>query len=204
MDINDVVKVADSIEDNSIDDWNDMNTKFNELDQDFNDDEDPMINMTNTLLKQPEVLKEEEVNKDQVSNHVVETSDPNRPPGYEHINRGLIDLPIGGCYYTWMNIAGAKFSKFDCFLIYEDILDALPDIRITTLDSLWSDHTPILLHVLKSDFSPSSFKLYNSWLLRDGFDEAIKSSWSSLETNSNGCSIKSHVKLHSLKSTIKQ
>ncbi|GKF55287.1 hypothetical protein Tco_0165627 [Tanacetum coccineum] len=51
MDINDVVKVADSVEDNFIDDLNDLNAKFNELDQYFNDDEDPMINMTDTLLK---------------------------------------------------------------------------------------------------------------------------------------------------------
>ncbi|GJR22221.1 hypothetical protein Tco_0091732 [Tanacetum coccineum] len=58
MDINDVVKVVDLVEDNSIDDLNDLNAKFNELDQDFNDDVDPMINLTNTLLKQLEVLKE--------------------------------------------------------------------------------------------------------------------------------------------------
>ncbi|GJU68944.1 RNA-directed DNA polymerase, eukaryota, reverse transcriptase zinc-binding domain protein [Tanacetum coccineum] len=89
------------------------------------------------------------------------------------------------CYYTWMNKAATKLSKLDRFLISEDILDALPDIRITALDRLWSDHTPILLHVSKSDFGPSPFKIYNSWLLRDDFDEAIKSAWSSLETNSN-------------------
>nr|GEX23007.1 ribonuclease H-like domain-containing protein [Tanacetum cinerariifolium] len=298
IDINDVVKVADSVENNP----------------------------TDTLLKQPEVLREKEVNKDEVSNHAVEMSDPSRPPGFEHINRyssytskcstsfarhhkkdikrisiihelniiievgtslgydvrgcrkslnqmingigrwkglvgnyfminiyapqessakfslwnkiavfmqhqdgkfilfgdmnivrhenerfgyiisnyeagqfnsfihssGLINLSIGGCYYTWMNKAGTKLSKLDRFLIFEDILDTLPDTRITALDRLWSDHTPILLHVLKSDFGPSPFKIYNSWLLRDVFDEAIKFAWSSLETNSNGCNIKSH------------
>nr|GFB53678.1 RNA-directed DNA polymerase, eukaryota [Tanacetum cinerariifolium] len=84
IDINDVVKVADSVEDNSIDDLNDLNAKINKRDQDFNDDEGLMINLTNTLLK---VLKEEEVNREQVSNHDVETSDPNGPPGFEHINR---------------------------------------------------------------------------------------------------------------------
>nr|GEU61784.1 RNA-directed DNA polymerase, eukaryota, reverse transcriptase zinc-binding domain protein [Tanacetum cinerariifolium] len=341
MDINDVVKVADSVKNN----------------------------LTDTLLKQPEVLRENEVNKDQVSNHAVETSDPIRPSGFEHINRyssytskcstsfarhhkkyingisiilelnriikvgtslgydvrvcrkslnqminmvcgrsgglismrdpnyfskediwcdesyiivkgrwkslvgncfminiyapqessaklslwnkiadfmqhqdgkfilfgdmnivrhenerfgsiisnyeagqfnsfihssGLIDLSIGGCYYTWMNKAGTKLSKLDRFLIFKDILDALPDIRITALDLLWSDHTPILLHVLKSDFGPSPFKIYNSWLLRDGFDEAIKFAWSSLETNFNGCSIKSHEALNDLKNIKKR
>ncbi|GJU49469.1 DUF4219 domain-containing protein [Tanacetum coccineum] len=233
MDINDVVKVAVYVENNSIDDLNDLNTKFNELDQDFNDDKDPMINLTDTLLKQPEVLKEEEVNKDQVSNHVVENDikgisiihELNRiievgtSLGYDvrgcrkSLNRmingiessakfslwnkivdfmqhqdgkfilfgdmntvrhkyerfgsivsnyeadqfnsfidssGLFDLPIRGCYYTWMNKAGTKLSNLDCFLISEDILDALPDIRITALDRLWSDDTLILLHVSKS------------------------------------------------------
>ncbi|GKC35982.1 RNA-directed DNA polymerase, eukaryota, reverse transcriptase zinc-binding domain protein [Tanacetum coccineum] len=77
---------------------------------------------------------------------------------------GLIDLPIGGCYYTWMNKAGTKLSKLDRFLISNDILEAIPDIHITALDRLWSDHTPILFHVKKSNFSPSPFKLYNSCL----------------------------------------
>ncbi|GKE37717.1 hypothetical protein Tco_1461122 [Tanacetum coccineum] len=156
MDINDVIKVAVYVENNSIDDLNNLNTKFNELDKDFNDDKDPMINLTDTLLKQPEVLKEEEVNKDQVSNHVVKNV---------MMLEGLFDLPIRGCYYTWMNKAGTKLSKLDCFLISEDILDALPDIRITALDRLWSDDTLILLHVSKSYFGPSPFKIYISWLL---------------------------------------
>ncbi|GKD97819.1 RNA-directed DNA polymerase, eukaryota, reverse transcriptase zinc-binding domain protein, partial [Tanacetum coccineum] len=60
---------------------------------------------------------------------------------------GLIDLPIGRCYYTWMNKAGTKLSKLDRFLISDDILELIPDIRITALDHLWSDHTPIIFHV---------------------------------------------------------
>ncbi|GJV68125.1 RNA-directed DNA polymerase, eukaryota, reverse transcriptase zinc-binding domain protein [Tanacetum coccineum] len=88
---------------------------------------------------------------------------------------GLVDLPIGGRCFTWMNKTGTKLSKLDCFLISEDVIDLLPDIRITALDRIWSDHNPILLHVDKIDFGPSPFKLYNSWLLRDGFDDLIKS-----------------------------
>ncbi|GJW61477.1 putative RNA-directed DNA polymerase, eukaryota, reverse transcriptase zinc-binding domain protein [Tanacetum coccineum] len=117
---------------------------------------------------------------------------------------GLIDLPIGGCYYTWMNKAGTKLSKLDRFLISDDILEAIPDIRITALDRLWSDHTPILFHVEKSNFGPSPFKLYNSWLLRDGFDDLIRSAWSSMENQSNDRSLMSHEKLRSIKGSIKQ
>ncbi|GJU14888.1 RNA-directed DNA polymerase, eukaryota, reverse transcriptase zinc-binding domain protein [Tanacetum coccineum] len=116
---------------------------------------------------------------------------------------GLI-LPIGGRLFTWMNKAGTKLSKLDRFLITEDVLDSTLDIRITALDRLWSDHTPILLHVLKSNFGPTPFKFYNSWLLRDDFDDIVKSAWSNLETNNDGRILMSHEKLRSLKSTIKQ
>ncbi|GKD54513.1 RNA-directed DNA polymerase, eukaryota, reverse transcriptase zinc-binding domain protein [Tanacetum coccineum] len=87
---------------------------------------------------------------------------------------GLVDLPIGGRSFTWMNKAGTKLSKLDRFLISEDVTIRLPDVRITALDRLWSDHNPILLHIDKTDFGLTPFKLYNSWLLRDGFDNLIK------------------------------
>ncbi|GJZ51574.1 RNA-directed DNA polymerase, eukaryota, reverse transcriptase zinc-binding domain protein [Tanacetum coccineum] len=87
---------------------------------------------------------------------------------------GLIDLLIGGRLYTWMNKVGTKLSKLDRFLILDEVLEILPDICITALDRLRSDHTPILFHILKYDFGPIPFKLYNSWLSRDGFDDVIK------------------------------
>ncbi|GJU75640.1 putative RNA-directed DNA polymerase, eukaryota, reverse transcriptase zinc-binding domain protein [Tanacetum coccineum] len=88
--------------------------------------------------------------------------------------RGLIDLPIGGRLYTWMNKAGTQLSKLYRFLIPDEVWEILPDIRITALDRLWSDHTPILFHILKFDFGLIPFKLYNSWLSRDGFDDLIE------------------------------
>ncbi|GKE87871.1 RNA-directed DNA polymerase, eukaryota, reverse transcriptase zinc-binding domain protein, partial [Tanacetum coccineum] len=51
---------------------------------------------------------------------------------------GLVDLPIGG--FTWMNKACTKLNKLDRFLISEDVIDLLPDIRITAIDRIWSDH----------------------------------------------------------------
>ncbi|GKE33037.1 RNA-directed DNA polymerase, eukaryota, reverse transcriptase zinc-binding domain protein [Tanacetum coccineum] len=111
---------------------------------------------------------------------------------------GLVDLPNGGRCFTWMNKAG------DRFLILEDVIDLLPDIRITALDRIWSDHNPILLHVDKIDFGPSPFKLYNLWLLRDGFDDLIKSKWDSLDSNNFGFLIKCHEKFCILKAKIRQ
>ncbi|GJX51844.1 hypothetical protein Tco_0278689 [Tanacetum coccineum] len=148
MDINDVVKVADS----------------------------------------HEVLKEKEVNKDQVSNHAVKTSDPSRPPGFEHINRGS---SYTSKYYTSFarhhkkDIKGISiihelnriievgtslgYDVRGCRKSLNRMINAIgPELflegryLIIALDHLWSDHTSILLHVSKSDFNPSLFKLYNS------------------------------------------
>ncbi|GJY20644.1 RNA-directed DNA polymerase, eukaryota, reverse transcriptase zinc-binding domain protein [Tanacetum coccineum] len=117
---------------------------------------------------------------------------------------GLVDLPIGGRCFTWMNKIGTKLSKLDRFLISEDVIDLLPNIHITALDRIWSDHNPILLHVDKINFGPSPFKLYNSWLLRDGFDDLIKSEWDSLDSNNSGFSIKSLEELSSIEKKINE
>ncbi|GJS87453.1 RNA-directed DNA polymerase, eukaryota, reverse transcriptase zinc-binding domain protein [Tanacetum coccineum] len=62
---------------------------------------------------------------------------------------GLIDLPIGGRYYTRMNKVGTKLSKLDRLLISEGISKDIPDIRVTAIDRMWLDHSPILLHAMK-------------------------------------------------------
>ncbi|GJZ46699.1 RNA-directed DNA polymerase, eukaryota, reverse transcriptase zinc-binding domain protein [Tanacetum coccineum] len=112
---------------------------------------------------------------------------------------GLVDLSIGGRSFTWMNKAGTKLSKLDRFFISKDVTIRLPDVRITALDRLWSDHNPILLHIDKTDFGPSPFKLYNSWLLRDSFDNLIKEEWELLDSK-----LKCHEKFCRLKDKIKQ
>ncbi|GKD06940.1 putative RNA-directed DNA polymerase, eukaryota, reverse transcriptase zinc-binding domain protein, partial [Tanacetum coccineum] len=98
-----------------------------------------------------------------------------------------------------MNKAGTKLSKLDRFLISEGIIEDIPDIKITAIDRMWSDHSPILLHVKKADFGPSPFKFYNSWLNRDGFDDLIKSMWSSMDTSNRNSNIMSHEKLREIK-----
>ncbi|GJT54285.1 RNA-directed DNA polymerase, eukaryota, reverse transcriptase zinc-binding domain protein [Tanacetum coccineum] len=127
----------------------------------------------------------------------------------EHFNSfidstSLIDLPIGGRYFTWMNKVGTKLRKLDRFLISEGITEDIPDIKITTIDRMWSDHSLILFHVKKADFGPSPFKFYNTWLNRDGFDDLIKSTWASMDTSNGHRNFKSHEKLRGLKTAIKK
>ncbi|GJV49828.1 RNA-directed DNA polymerase, eukaryota, reverse transcriptase zinc-binding domain protein [Tanacetum coccineum] len=89
-------------------------------------------------------------------------------------NAGLIGLPIGVYMFTWMNKAGSKLSKLDRFLISEEVLSFLHDIKVTSLDPLWSDHTPILLDCNKCDFGLVPFKLYHSWFTREELKPKIK------------------------------
>ncbi|GKB33191.1 RNA-directed DNA polymerase, eukaryota, reverse transcriptase zinc-binding domain protein [Tanacetum coccineum] len=109
-------------------------------------------------------------------------------------NSGLIDFPLGGHLFTWMNKAGTKLSKLDRFLILEEVAEALPDVRVTAIDRLWSDHNPILLHVSKSDFGLTPFKLFYSWLLCDSFDKVIKTELPKLEEHNFGRKLLSHEK----------
>ncbi|PWA99336.1 RNA-directed DNA polymerase, eukaryota, Nucleotide-binding alpha-beta plait domain protein [Artemisia annua] len=116
----------------------------------------------------------------------------------------LIDLPMGGHTFTWMNKLGTKLSKLDRFLISEDVLNSLPDICVTALDRLWSDHNPILLHCNKVDFGPVPFKLYHSWFSRDGFDNTIKTELGNLVHDPDGRKLLFHEKLKRLKLKVKQ
>jgi hypothetical protein len=71
----------------------------------------------------------------------------------------LIEIPMSGRLYTWMNKTGSKLCKLDRFLLSVNVISVCPDLKATVLDKLWSDHNPILLHVDKTDFGPIPFKL---------------------------------------------
>ncbi|GJT91196.1 hypothetical protein Tco_1080041, partial [Tanacetum coccineum] len=75
------------------------------------------------------------------------------------------------------------------------VAEALPDVRVTVIDCLWSDHNPILLHVSKSDFGLAPFKIFHSWLLRDSFDEVTKTKLPKLEENNFRRKLLSHEKI---------
>nr|GEX53342.1 hypothetical protein [Tanacetum cinerariifolium] len=124
---------------------------------------------------------------------------------HQHVdNSGLIDLPLGGHLFTWMNKDGTKLSKFDRFLISKEVSEALPDVRVTSIDRLWSDHNLILLHIYKSDFGSTPFKLLHSWLFRDSFVKVIKTEIPKLEEHNFERKLLSHEKFCLLNARIKQ
>nr|KAJ0199971.1 hypothetical protein LSAT_V11C600333230 [Lactuca sativa] len=66
-----------------------------------------------------------------------------------------------------------RVSNLDWFLVSEAVVDRFQGLQVAALDMKLSDHCPILLHDLKVDYGPTSFKLFNSWLCMDVFDYLV-------------------------------
>ncbi|GKC18586.1 hypothetical protein Tco_1020736 [Tanacetum coccineum] len=88
---------------------------------------------------------------------------------------------VGDCYM--INIYGPQDSLAKAILWnrigdfmhqHAEVDEALPDVRVTAIDRLWSDHNPILLHVSKSNFgpTPSSFSIPDTFESFDLFQKA--------------------------------
>ncbi|GJQ96353.1 RNA-directed DNA polymerase, eukaryota, reverse transcriptase zinc-binding domain protein [Tanacetum coccineum] len=112
----------------------------------------------------------------------------------------LVEVTMGGRRYTWMNKSGTKMSKLDRFLMSNDILNEIPDPKATELERSKSDHSHILLHVEKTDYSPYPFKFFHSWLIRPDFDSMMKEVLADLSISSvTGTRLKDRLKLLKVK-----
>ncbi|GJR68405.1 RNA-directed DNA polymerase, eukaryota, reverse transcriptase zinc-binding domain protein [Tanacetum coccineum] len=89
----------------------------------------------------------------------------------------LWDVPLGGHMFTRFNKHGDKLSKLDRFLISESLAPSFQKFTGHVLDSLISDHRPIMLSPLSNDFGPTPFKFYNSWLLDKSLLPALIDFW---------------------------
>ncbi|XP_071689159.1 uncharacterized protein [Rutidosis leptorrhynchoides] len=87
----------------------------------------------------------------------------------------LFEVPLCGRQFTWMNKPGSKMSYIDRALVSENVLSIFPDLRLTSMERGWSDHTPMLLHNLKIDFGPTPFKFYHSWMQYDDLEGVVQS-----------------------------
>nr|GEU98378.1 RNA-directed DNA polymerase, eukaryota, reverse transcriptase zinc-binding domain protein [Tanacetum cinerariifolium] len=116
---------------------------------------------------------------------------------------GFIDLPLGGRSYTWMNKAGTKMSKLDRFLVSNYVMDAFPDLKGTALAPGWSDHIPLMLHSEKVNYGPVPFKIFYSWMQRDGFKEVIKTAYEECSQGYSNQCLTFHEKIKFIKQKIK-
>nr|GFB63360.1 RNA-directed DNA polymerase, eukaryota [Tanacetum cinerariifolium] len=102
-------------------------------------------------------------------------------------NSGLNDILLEGYSFTWAYPLATKMSKLDRFLMSNGLLSSFPHISAICLDRHLSDHRPILLREVISDFGPTPFHFYHSWLGLPGFDDLVMKSCNSFVLDdSNG------------------
>nr|GEW61541.1 RNA-directed DNA polymerase, eukaryota [Tanacetum cinerariifolium] len=94
---------------------------------------------------------------------------------------GLVDLPLGRYSFTWSHKTATKMSKLDRFLIFEGLLTTYPNLSAICLDRHLSDHRPILLKDVHSDYDAIPFRMFNSWFQMDGFDKMVEQTWKSMD-----------------------
>nr|KAJ0187389.1 hypothetical protein LSAT_V11C900461260 [Lactuca sativa] len=91
---------------------------------------------------------------------------------------GLLEIKMGGRRFTYMNSAGDKHSKLDRFLVSLNSLNSWPNLNVTALPRVHSDHCAILLSASQLDFGPTPFRFYNSWLEDPDFAKILSNGWS--------------------------
>nr|GEY45491.1 RNA-directed DNA polymerase, eukaryota, reverse transcriptase zinc-binding domain protein [Tanacetum cinerariifolium] len=116
---------------------------------------------------------------------------------------GVIDLPMGGRSFTWMNKVGSKMSKLDRFLISDNVNHDIPNLQLVALDRRWSDHNPILFHLKKVDFGQTPFRIFHSWFDRIDFEKVVIDKWNDITREVLDHTKSLHTKLKDLKSHLK-
>ncbi|GKD86312.1 putative RNA-directed DNA polymerase, partial [Tanacetum coccineum] len=117
---------------------------------------------------------------------------------------GLHDLLMGAKRFTRMNNLGNKLSKIDRILVSQHAIDKWPNSNIIALPREFWDHTPILLSSSATDFGPTPFKLFNSWLLNPDFFTIVQTCWANMLIDQIYLGVYFKLKLQRLKADLKQ
>ncbi|GJZ71370.1 RNA-directed DNA polymerase, eukaryota [Tanacetum coccineum] len=116
---------------------------------------------------------------------------------------GLVDVNLEGYAFTWSHPSATKMSKLDRFLVSEGIISLFPSLTALCLDRHLSDHRPILLREILTDYGPTPFRFYHSWFKWDGFDAMVEQAWNSLSHSDSNGLIRFKKKLQDLKKIIR-
>ncbi|GJR66188.1 putative RNA-directed DNA polymerase [Tanacetum coccineum] len=115
---------------------------------------------------------------------------------------GLHDFALGGRRFTRFNREGTKLSKLDRFLVSSNYFDVWKYARVNVLYREVSDHCPVMLHVVRLDFGPKCFKLFDHWIGDVEFQKNAQNSWNSKIYNGSADIVLKN-KLKQLKADIK-
>ncbi|XP_022030385.1 uncharacterized protein LOC110931294 [Helianthus annuus] len=83
---------------------------------------------------------------------------------------GLEEYNMGGGRFTYISDNGKKkLSKLDRFLVCLGLKENWPSATVLALDRDMSDHRPIILSTVQSDYGHIPFRFFNSWFKYPGF-----------------------------------
>ncbi|GJW36548.1 RNA-directed DNA polymerase, eukaryota [Tanacetum coccineum] len=116
---------------------------------------------------------------------------------------GLVDVQLEGYSFTWSHPTVAKMSKLDRFLISEGFVSLFPHVSAICLDMHLSDHRPILLRDVISDYGATPFRFYHSWFKLNGFEQMVINTWNSISLEDRNGMIRFKKKLQLLKKEIR-
>nr|GEX48982.1 RNA-directed DNA polymerase, eukaryota [Tanacetum cinerariifolium] len=116
---------------------------------------------------------------------------------------GLLEVKMKGYSFTWSHPSASKMSKLDRFLVSDGTFLAFLAITAVCLDQHLSDHRPIILHEIHTDFGPTPFCFYHSWFKQEGFDSMVEQAWHSFPHNDSNRLIRFKKKLQDLKKIIR-
>nr|GEU63412.1 RNA-directed DNA polymerase, eukaryota [Tanacetum cinerariifolium] len=123
-------------------------------------------------------------------------------------NSGLIEIQLEGYSFTWSLQSAKKMSKLDRFLVLDGLLSIFPYLSGICLDRHLSDHRPILLREVLSDYGPSPFqiqlaiegdensKFFHGIINRKRANLAIKGVMTDCDWVDDPCRVKEEFRLH--------
>ncbi|GKD43997.1 RNA-directed DNA polymerase, eukaryota, reverse transcriptase zinc-binding domain protein, partial [Tanacetum coccineum] len=110
-----------------------------------------------------------------------------------------------------MNFSRSEAQVFNKFvadsglleMMMEEVLDDNHNLKAIVLDGLWSDHSTILLHTLKTDYGPIPFKFFHFWFHRKDIDVVVKQAFVDTPQAATCYNVYLHEKLKFIKYRLK-
>jgi hypothetical protein len=113
------------------------------------------------------------------------------------------DLALLGRKFTWVQPNGACASRLDRIMVSRNWMEVWGDASLWALPRDVSDHCPIILKYVNSDWGPKPFRFNNYWLKDKEFNDIVAQAWSK-PTNKGWMTHVFREKLKNLKEALKK
>ncbi|GKV38651.1 hypothetical protein SLEP1_g46541 [Rubroshorea leprosula] len=92
---------------------------------------------------------------------------------------GLVDLPLTRRKFTWYRSDGSAKSRLDRFLLSDGMINFWGDCCQIGLNRTISDHCPLMLKKVNSNWGPKPFRTLNCWDQHPEFVKMVEENWNS-------------------------